>query len=110
MLGSLLGLKAWQIPLAIVGLMLLISLPAVVVAWFKLHGRTLGPLLDANGWAVNARARINIPFGTSLTQVARLPEGAERSLADPYAEAETPWATFAMIGVAAIVALWWIQR
>jgi hypothetical protein len=88
---GLLGLRFWQLPLAIVGLLLLISGPAVVVAWFKLHARNLGPLLDANGWAVNARARINIPFGTSLTQLATLPLNAERSLIDPYAEKPAPW-------------------
>lgn len=88
---GLLGLKWWQLPLALAGLLLVISGPAVVVAWFKLRARNLGPLLDANGWAVNARARINIPFGTSLTQVAALPAGAERSLADPYAEKRPPW-------------------
>jgi hypothetical protein len=90
-LTGLLGLKFWQLPLALAGLLLLISGPAVVVAWFKLHARNLGPLLDANGWAVNARARINIPFGTSLTQLAALPANAERSLIDPYAEKPTPW-------------------
>lgn len=90
-LTGLLGLKAWQIPLVFVGLLLLISGPAVIVAWFKLRARNLGPLLDANGWAVNARAKINIPFGTALTQLAALPAGAERSLADPYAEKEAPW-------------------
>jgi hypothetical protein len=89
-LTGLLGLKAWQLPLVFAGLLLLISGPAVVVAWFKLRARNLGPLLDANGWAVNARARINIPFGTALTQLAALPPGAERSLADPYAEPATP--------------------
>jgi hypothetical protein len=88
---GLLGLRFWQLPLAIIGLLLLISGPAVVVAWFKLHARNLGPLLDANGWAVNARARINIPFGTSLTQLATLPLNAECSLIDPYAEKPAPW-------------------
>ena len=88
---GLLGLVWWQLPLAFIGLLLLISGPAVIVAWFKLRARNLGPLLDANGWAVNARARINIPFGTSLTQLAALPAGAERSLADPYAEKRAPW-------------------
>ena len=90
-LTGLLGLKFWQLPLAVVGLLLLVSGPAVVVAWFKLHARNLGPLLDANGWAVNARARINIPFGTSLTQLATLPANAECSLIDPYAEKPAPW-------------------
>lgn len=88
---GLLGLAWWQLPLALLGFLLLISGPAVVVAWLKLHARNLGPLLDANGWAVNARARINIPFGASLTHLAALPAGAERSLTDPYAEKQTPW-------------------
>ncbi|MDP2194359.1 MAG: hypothetical protein Q8J72_00045 [Rhodocyclaceae bacterium] len=91
MVTGLLGLKFWQLPLALAGLLLLISGPAMLVAWFKLRARNLGPLLDANGWAVNARARINIPFGTSLTQLAALPKGAVSSLTDPYAEKPTPW-------------------
>lgn len=108
---GMLGLQWWQMPLVIVGLMLLISGPSVIVAWFKLHSRTLGPILDANGWAVNARARINIPFGTSLTQMAKLPEGAERALTDPYAEKERPWKTYAVIGIVIFVALaWWTSR
>ena len=48
----------------------------MLIAWLKLRQRNLGPILDANGWAVNARAKINIPFGGSLTAVAALP--AER--------------------------------
>ncbi len=91
MVTGLLGLKWWQLPIALAGLLLLVSGPAVIVAWFKLRARNLGPLLDANGWAVNARARINIPFGTSLTQLAALPANAERSLTDPYAEKRAPW-------------------
>ena len=91
MVTGLLGLKWWQLPIALAGLLLVVSGPAVIVAWFKLRARNLGPLLDANGWAVNARARINIPFGTSLTQLAALPAGAERALTDPYAEKQPPW-------------------
>ena len=109
-LTGLLALKWWQIPLAIGGLMLLISAPAMVLAWFKLRSRNLGPILDANGWAVNARARINIPFGTSLTQLAQLPEGAERALTDPYAEKERPWKVYLAIGVVLFVAAAWWTR
>ncbi len=86
-----LGLKAWQIPLALAALMLLISGPAMALAYFKLRKRNLGPILDANGWAVNTSARINIPFGSSPTQVAKLPTGAERTLTDPYAEKKWRW-------------------
>jgi len=88
---GLIRLPTWQIPLVFVGVMLLISLPSMVIAWLKLRKRNLGPILDANGWAVNARARINLPFGASLTQVAVLPAGARRDLVDPFADKKSPW-------------------
>jgi hypothetical protein len=94
-----LGLKAWQMPLVLVGLMLLISGPAMAMAWFKLRNRNLGPILDANGWAINTRARINIPFGTSLTQLAQLPPGAERALTDPYADKKSAWKLYLVLGI-----------
>ncbi|MBK1681115.1 hypothetical protein [Rhodocyclus tenuis] len=99
-----LGLPWWQMPIAIAGLLLIVSGPAVALAAFRLRNRNLGPLLDANGWAVNARARINIPFGSSLTQVAKLPAGAERSLSDPYAEQKSPWGFYAFLLIAAAIA------
>lgn len=86
-----LSLVWWQMPLAILGLILLISGPSVLIAFLKLRKRNLAPLLDGSGWAVNTRAIINIPFGTSLTQMATLPAGAQRSLVDPYAEKKSPW-------------------
>lgn len=79
-------LPLWQMPLAIVGIVLAVSIPSMVIAWLKLRKRNLGPILDANGWAVNAKAKINVPFGTALTGVAKLPPGAHRDLVDPYAE------------------------
>jgi hypothetical protein len=86
-----LGLSWWQMPLAVGGLILVISGPSMLLAWLKLRQRNLGPLLDANGWAVNTLARINIPFGATLTATAALPSGAERSLRDPFAEKQRPW-------------------
>lgn len=83
---GLLHLSWWQIPLVVVGVMLLISGPAVMLAAMKLRQRNLAPLLDANGWAINARARINIPFGASLTHMATLPAHSQRTLVDPYAD------------------------
>ncbi len=78
----------WQFPLIILAVMLAISTPAVIIAFLKLRQRTLGPILDANGWAINGRVKINIPFGTALTQRAILPEGSIRSLEDPYEDKE----------------------
>ena len=109
LLSGLFSLSWWQIPLVLVGVMLLISGPAVLVAWFKLRSRTLGPILDANGWAINARARINIPFGTSLTQLAQLPDNAQRSLVDPYADkpSKAPYVLAILVVLAFVV---WLLR
>jgi hypothetical protein len=83
-LGYVFGLKAWQYPLVLIGLVIVISGPSMIIAWLKLRQRTLGPILEGNGWAVNGRVKINIPFGTALTAMAKLPPGAQRSLDDPY--------------------------
>lgn len=110
-LAGFFALVWWQWPIAIAGLVLVISGPAVILAWFKLRSRNLGPILDANGWAINARAKINIPFGTSLTQLAHLPANAERALTDPYAEKKKPWAAyFGVVAVVLLAAFAWVLR
>ncbi|RJP25526.1 MAG: hypothetical protein C4529_00670 [Deltaproteobacteria bacterium] len=103
---GLFQLMWWQIPLVFAGLGLLVSGPSVILAWLKLRKRNLGPILDANGWAVNARAKINIPFGASLTAAARLPENAERSMADPFAEKKRPWKLYLLLAIVAAVFLY----
>ena len=108
--AKILGLEWWQIPLALVAIILAISLPSVLIAWLKLHKRNLGPILDANGWAVNAKAKMNVPFGTSLTQVAVLPAGSQRDLVDPFAEKKKPWGLYIpllLIGAIVFLALGW---
>jgi hypothetical protein len=87
-LGYVFGLPAWQYPLVLMGLILVISSPSMVIAWLKLRQRTLGPILEGNGWAINGRVKINIPFGTKLTDMATLPAGSKRSLEDPYEDKE----------------------
>lgn len=110
-LAGVFALKWWQLPFALAGLLLIISGPAVILAWFKLRSRTLGPILDANGWAINARAKINIPFGTSLTQLAQLPPNAERALTDPYAEKKQPWGWyFGLLAVILLAVFAWVLR
>ncbi len=90
-LGGFMSLPLWEMPLAIGGIILAVSGPSMLIAFLKLRQRNLGPILDANGWAVNTKAAINIPFGSTLTKMAELPKGAERSLVDPFAEKKTPW-------------------
>ena len=95
--GHILGLVWWQIPLAFLALLVAISAPSVVMAYLKLRRRNLGPILDANGWAVNAKAKMNVPFGGSLTGVAALPPGSQRDLVDPFAEKKSPWPKFIIL-------------
>lgn len=104
---GLMKLDAWQIPLVFVGLMLIISVPSMLIAFLKLRKRNLGPILDANGWAVNARAKINVPFGGSLTHVAILPPGSQRDLVDPFAEKKRPWKLYITLIVLFLIALGW---
>jgi hypothetical protein len=85
-LSFAMAIRPWQIPLIALGVMLVISGPAMIIAWMKLRKRNLGPIFDANGWAVNAKARINVPFGTSLTGIAKLPPGSTVDVSDRYAE------------------------
>lgn len=100
-------LPLWQMPLAIAGILLAVSIPSMIIAWLKLRKRNLGPLLDANGWAVNAKAKINVPFGRSLTQMAVLPPGSQRDLVDPFAEKRKPWGLYAALVVVLLLAGGW---
>ena len=100
--SSFFALIWWQMPLAIVGILVLISGSSVILAWLKLRQRSLAPILDANGWAVNARVKINIPFGTSLTGTAKLPAGSQRTMSDPYKSSSASWIWLIIITVIAI--------
>ena len=84
---SLKGLAWWQILVVIAAVMLIISGPACFIAWRKLRKRNLGPVLNANGWAINSKALVNVLFGKKLTSVAKYPK---LKLKDPYAQ-RTPW-------------------
>ena len=83
--------KWWQYILLLVGILLLISGPAMILAWLKLRRRNISPLLNANGWAVNATAKIGIPFGETLTDIAVFPK---LKLKDPYSKDMPAWKKF----------------
>lgn len=98
-----LGLKGlgWWGWLVIPGLLLVISGPSMILAWMKLRKRNLAPLLNANGWAINADAIVNVLFGNTLTEQAQYPI---MKLKDPHAKIKkltkgSKWA----IAVAAII-------
>lgn len=107
-LATFLGLGMWM-PVGALGLLLAISGPSMLIAWLKLRQRNVGPILDANGWSVNALAKINIPFGSALTKVAALPRGARRQLRDPFAQKRSPWGVYlTLLVLLGLAALWWL--
>jgi hypothetical protein len=108
LIAGFLGLGLWM-PIGLLAIILLISGPSMILAWLKLRQRNLGPLLDANGWAVNAKAKINLPFGGSLTSIAKLPPGSERDLTDPFAEKKRPWKLWITLLVIVVLAFLWYR-
>lgn len=105
-IGVFLGLGIWM-PFGILAVLLAISTPSMLIAWLKLRRRNLGPILDANGWAVNASARINVPFGTALTSLRALPDGSSRDLDDPFAEKKSPWKLYVLLLVLLVAGVLW---
>lgn len=98
------ALSWWQAILVIIGILLLISGPSMVMAWMKLRRRNIAPLLNANGWAVNASSNISIQFGATLTDIVKFPK---IKIKDPYAGKKLPcWAKWLIsLTAAAIVAV-----
>ena len=106
-LATFFGLGMWM-PLGLLVLLLAISGPSMLLALLKLRQRNIGPILDANGWAVNAMARINVPFGGALTGVAALPPGSARPLRDPFAERKRPWGFYVFLIIVALLGVSWL--
>lgn len=103
--AALFALSWWQFPLLFLGIFLCISGPSMFLAWLKLRRRTLGPVLDASGWAVNSQIPINFMLGSCLTDAAALPPNASRSFDDPFRK-QNRWKKWAVaFGVACLAAL-----
>ena len=111
-----LGLKGlgWWGWLVIPGLLLIISGPSMILAWMKLRKRNLAPLLNANGWAINADAIVNVLFGNTLTEQAQYPI---LKLNDPHAKVKKltaggKWSiaiAAILLGIAiAILTMYWL--
>ena len=89
--NTLKGLTWWQWIVLIVVLMLVISLPSVFIAWRKLRRRDLGPVLNANGWAMNAASYVRGKFAKGLTKLAVFPKLTK---VDPAARRKAAWRKF----------------
>lgn len=104
---GLFALSWWQLIILFVGIILVISGPAMVMAWMKLRRRNIAPLLNANGWAINATSKISIPFGETLTEIAKYPK---MKLDDPFAKKGMKtwqkWCLTILMLIVVIAGLW----
>lgn len=111
--GKFIELGPW-IPVALLGIILAISGPSMLIAWLKLRERSLGPILDASGWAINGRMKINLQLGNSLSQAAAVPMSAKRVMKDPFADKHSSrwlWAAVAVVVLLGVAWRWgWADR
>ncbi|ADE55865.1 hypothetical protein [Coraliomargarita akajimensis] len=103
---TLKSLHWWEIPIVFSAVILMISFPSMVIAWLKIRQRTLAPLLDASGWAVNGRTLIRPGLGRILTKHASLPLGAECHFEEPEGVRKELWIALGLTVVA--VAIGWL--
>lgn len=82
LLSEVKEMHAWAL-LIVPAILIVVSGPSMILAWMKLRKRNLAPLLNANGWAINADAIISVLFGNTLTEQAQFPV---LKLADPHAK------------------------
>ena len=114
-ISGFLGLGVWM-PAGVLGIILIISGPSMAIAWLKLRQRTLGPILESNGWAINGRIKINIAFGTKLTERAILPKNSKLDLNDPYVDEAAArkrraavFGTLLVLLAAAVATAWYVK-
>lgn len=108
LLDSILKMPWWGFFVLIAAVVLIISGPAMIIAWSKLRKRSLSPVLNANGWAINSRIRVNMRFGATLTSLAQYPKVVGR---DPYSDKAPLWkriirwfaAIVVILGIAALI-------
>ena len=99
MLGSFVVAKWYNVILLVAAVIILISGPSMLLAWLKLRKRNLGPVLNANGWAINSDVKVNTTFGKTLTSMAKYPKVVAK---DPFADKKMAWWKQCLIWIAVL--------
>ena len=102
MLGGFVTDKWYNILLLVAAVIILISGPSMLLAWIKLRKRNLGPVLNANGWAINSNVKVNTTFGKTLTSMAKYPKVV---MNDPLADKKMAWWKKCLIWLVVLAAL-----
>ena len=106
LIGLIAGLPLWKVVLGLGVVVLTVSLPSVILTWFKLRARDLGVVLNACGWAVNRPLYFGIKLAKMFTSSAKLPF-ASRVARDPYKSNWFAKFMFVVILLGVIGGAWW---
>ena len=101
-LGGFVAAKWYNVIILIAAIVVLISGPSMLLAWLKLRKRNLGPVLNANGWAINSDVKVNTTFGKTLTSMAKYPKVVAP---DPFTDKGMPWWQKCLIWLVVLVTL-----
>lgn len=61
----------WQVLLSLAAVVLVVSVPSMVLAWFKLRRRDLAAVLNASGWAINREMRFSMRLANGFTKCVK---------------------------------------
>ena len=62
------GMSPKNFAISLAALILVVSLPSVILTWFKLRRRDIGAILNASGWAVNRPMAFSIRRASEFTR------------------------------------------
>lgn len=88
----------WMFFVALAAVVLVVSVPSMILAYFKLRRRDLGVILNACGWAINRPMRFSMKRARGFTKCAP----------NPMAKV---WAALVLLVLVAIAGgFWWSKR
>ena len=66
-MAAISSMPAWKIAAGVLAIVALVSIPSVILCYFKLRRRDLGAILNACGWAINRPMRMSMSLARSFT-------------------------------------------
>ena len=98
LMAAISSMPAWKIGVSVVVLVLLVSVPSMILAWFKLRKRDLGVILNACGWAINRPMHFSMKRAAAFTKCA------------PNPMAKVWFAVLVLVLLALGALVWWQAR
>ena len=88
----------WMFFVALAAVVLVVSVPSMVLAWFKLRRRDLGVILNACGWAINRPMHFSMKRARGFTKCAP----------NPMVKVWLAILVILAVGIAALT--WWLNK